>query len=96
MKLKKLGIICGILALLAPFLQMLIEQLDTWMELSDDVHILLCVGSAVCGILALTVSIIIDIRGLKEEKQISKRNKRLIYTAIVLGVIIFSILFIMI
>ena len=76
MKLKKLGIICGILALLAPFLQMLIEQLDTWMELSDDVHILLCVGSAVCGILALTVSIIIDIRCLKEEKQISKRNKR--------------------
>lgn len=94
MNLKKIGKICGILALLTPFLQMLIEQLDTWMELSDDVHILLCVGSAVCGILALTVSIIIDIRYLKEEKHISKRNKKLIYIAIVLGIIIFSILFI--
>jgi hypothetical protein len=90
---KKIGKVCGALALLAPFWQMLIRQLYLLMQFSSRMYILLCVSNVILCILALIISIIIEVKNFREEEQVLKRNRLLICGAIVLGLIIFSIIF---
>lgn len=93
MEMKKIGKVCGMLALLAPLWQMLIRQLYLLMHFSSHLYIVLCISAIVLCIISLIISIVIEIKNFKQEEQVSKGNKLLIYSAMVLGLVIFSILF---
>lgn len=93
MRRKIFGKICGILALLAPFWQFLIRKIYILIGFSSDIYILLCISSVILCFIALIASVIIDIKSFKAEEQVSSRNKLLIYGAMVLGAIMFLIVY---
>lgn len=90
---KKIGRICGVIALLSPLWMTIIEQLNNRMRFSSGVHVILCLSTSVlCGI-ACIISIIVDVKEIKEEKgTMTEKNRKLVLSALVLGVVLLTIL----
>ena len=90
---KKAEKICGTIALLAPLWMAIIEQLNRKIHLSAEIHVVLCVSTAVMCWIALGVSIILGVLEMRKEKvAVSKRNRKLIFYASSIGIILLTII----
>lgn len=85
--------ICGVIAILAPFWLYIVQQLWERMNFDSDLYILICISTVVVCIIALIISVVLEMKGINNT-DISVKGKKLVGRAFGLGILLFGIMYI--
>ena len=91
MKNKLFEKVCGCFVYIAPFILYIIMQIYKQKRIDSHLYMLLCISVALLSVISLIISIIFDVRGMKEV-EITKKRKLLLLTTITIGIVLYYIL----
>ena len=91
MKKKIFERVCDWSVYVSPFLLYIITQIYKQKNFDSNIYMLLCVSVALLSVAALIISIVFEVRNMKEMK-ITNKRKILLLTTFTMGIVLYFIL----